>query len=264
MTIKEFEKTNELILGHSLSTNIRKQIVSAISDFDMLEEGDKVMVACSGGKDSSILLALLREIQKKAPFKFEIGAVLLDQKQPGFSVTDFSSWVDSLGFKLTVLEKDTYSIVTDKIEEGKTYCSLCSRLRRGILYTHAKENNFTKIALGHHKNDLVETLFLNMLYGGKISSMPPKLLSDDGGNILIRPMSYVAEADLIQLSQMWDFPVIPCNLCGSQEGLKRNEIKNLINDLEKKNPHIQNSLLSSLSNVNPSHLLDRKLYDFTF
>ena len=172
--------------------------------------------------------------------------------------------MDSLGLKLTVLEKDTYSIVTDKIDEGKTYCSLCSRLRRGILYNHAKENNFTKIALGHHKNDLVETLFLNLLYGGKISSMPAKLLSDDGDNVVIRPMAYVAEKDLIELSRMWGFPVIPCNLCGSQDGLKRQEIKALINDLEKKNPHIQQNLLSSLSNVSPSHLLDRKLYDFSF
>ena len=241
------------------AVSIRKQMVKAIADFDMIEEGDKVLVAVSGGKDSSIMLALLEQIRKRAPYKFEIEAAILDQKQPGFEASAFVGWVESLGIKLTVLEEDTYSIVTEKVEEGGTYCSLCSRLRRGILYNYAHDNGFTKLALGHHRDDLIETLLLNMFYSGKIATMPPKLFSKDARNIVIRPLSFVKEQELLNLQVKWGFPVIPCNLCGSQDGLKRVEMKRLIADLRKKIPLIDNSLLSAMGNVLPSHLLDTSL-----
>ncbi len=248
-------------LEHSLAVSIRKQMVQAISEYKMFEEGDKVMVCVSGGKDSSILLALLNEIQKKAPYNFSLEAVMLDQKQPGFDATAYQDWVQSLGVKLTILERDTYSIVKEKITTG-TYCSLCSRLRRGILYNHAEAEGFTKMALGHHRDDLAETLLLNLFYTGRMASMPPKLKSDDGRNILVRPLSYVAENDLIELAKIWDFPVVPCNLCGSQEGMKRKKIKRLLRDLEKDIPHLGNSMLKAMSNIRPSQMLDQNLWDF--
>lgn len=248
-------------LEHPLAVSIRKQMVQAISEYKMFEEGDKVMVCVSGGKDSSILLALLNEIQKKAPYSFSLEAVMLDQKQPGFDASHYQEWVQSLGIKLTILEKDTYSIVKEKITTG-TYCSLCSRLRRGILYNHAEAEGFTKMALGHHRDDLSETLLLNLFYTGRMASMPPKLKSDDGRNILVRPLSYVAESDLIELSKIWDFPVVPCNLCGSQEGMKRKKIKRLLRDLEKDIPHIGSSMMKAMANIRPSQMLDQNLWDF--
>lgn len=241
---------------------IRKQMVKAIADFNMIEEGDRVLVAVSGGKDSSIMLALLDQIRKRAPYKFEIEAAILDQKQPGFEASAFIEWVESLNVKLTVLEEDTYSIVTDKVEEGGTYCSLCSRLRRGILYNYAHDNGFTKLALGHHRDDLIETLLLNMFYSGKIATMPPKLYSQDARNIVIRPLSLVKEQELLDLQVQWGFPVIPCNLCGSQDGLKRVEMKRLVADLRKKIPLVDNSLLTAMGNVLPSHMLDSNLREF--
>lgn len=253
------KKTPDLSL--ELAVSIRKQMVQAMADFSMIEEGDKVMVCVSGGKDSSIMLALLTEIQKKAPYNFEFEAVMLDQKQPGFDAREFEAWVHSLGVKLTILERDTYSIVTEKITDG-TYCSLCSRLRRGILYDYAHDNQFTKMALGHHRNDLMETLMMNIFYTGTISAMPPKLLSDDQRNVVIRPLSYVAEKDLIALSKLWAFPVVPCNLCGSQENMKRKKMKHLLNDLEKDIPFLSNSMLKAMSNVHESQLMDQSLWDF--
>jgi tRNA 2-thiocytidine biosynthesis protein TtcA len=245
-----------------LAISIRKQIVKALSEFNMIENQDRILVCVSGGKDSSILLALLQEIQRRAEVEFEIEAAILDQKQPGFSVDEFRLWVQSLGIQLHVIEKDTYSIVKEKVAEGATYCSLCSRLRRAILYDFAFENKFTKMALGHHATDLVETTFLNLFYTGNLASMPPKLKSDDGRNIIIRPLCYVAEKDLLELSQQWQFPIIPCKLCGSQDGMKRTKMKRLISDLEKDIPHLQASVLTGLSNVKPSQLMDQNLWSF--
>lgn len=236
-------------------------MVEAISEYSMLETDDKVMVCCSGGKDSSILVALLSEVQKRAPFKFTFEAVMLDQGHPGFNPQDFKTWVESLGVKLTIIEKDTYSIVKEKVTSG-VYCSMCSRLRRGILYNYASENGFTKMALGHHRDDLSETLLMNLFFTGKIAAMPPKLKSDDGRNILIRPLSFVAEKDLKELATAWAFPIIPCNLCGSQEGMKRQRVKKLLTDLEKEIPHLGNSMLKAMSNVRQSQLMDHKLWDF--
>lgn len=249
-------------LSHPLAVSIRKQMVEAMARFKLIENGDKVMVCVSGGKDSSILLALLTEVQRRAPYKFELEAVILDQKQPGFQVTEFKNFVENeLHVRLTVLERDTYSVVLEKTKDG-VYCSLCSRLRRGILYDHAYNNKFTKMALGHHRDDLNQTLLLNLFYTGRISSMPAKLRSDDKRNILIRPLSLVAEKDLEQLSKEWAFPVIPCNLCGSQEGMKRQKIKRLLRDLEKEIPQIGNSMISAMGNVHESQLLDERLWDF--
>lgn len=245
-----------------LAVKIRKQITRALSEFDMIQNEDKIMVCVSGGKDSSILLALLTEIQKRSERKFEIEAVLLDQKQPGFQVQAYKQWIESLGVKFTILERDTYSIVTDKIPEGKTYCSLCSRLRRAILYDFSFDNSFTKMALGHHRDDIVTTTMLNMFFSGKMASMPPKLLSDDKRNIIIRPLCYVAEKDLIELSKAWAFPIIPCNLCGSQDGLKRKRMKKMIEDLEKEIPDVAASIQTALSNVNLSHMMDQNLFNF--
>lgn len=248
-------------LNHPLAVQIRHKIVQASHDFGLIEANDRIMVCVSGGKDSSILLASLIEIQKKSPFDFEFEAAILDQKQPGFNVTEFQNWVHSLGIKLHIVEKDTYSIVKEKVTNG-VYCSLCSRLRRAILYDFAFEKGFNKMALGHHREDLLETMMLNMFYTGHLASMPPKLLSDNGKNILIRPLAYVGENDLIELSQIWNFPVIPCNLCGSQEGMKRKKMKALLYDLERTIPDIRASMLKSLSQIQPSQMLDQSLWNF--
>lgn len=248
--------------AHPLAIKIRKQITQALNDFNMLAEGDKLMVCVSGGKDSSILAALLIQIQKRAPMNFSFEAVLLDQKQPGFEAEKFKSWMKDLGVQLTILEKDTYSIVTEKIPEGKTFCSLCSRLRRAILYDFASNHGFTKMAMGHHRDDVVNTTLLNLFYSGKLASMPAKLTSDDGRNTIVRPLCYVSEDDLEQLAKDWGFPVIPCNLCGSQDGLKRKRMKKLVQDLEKEIPHISSTIQAALANVNPSHLMDPKIWDF--
>jgi tRNA 2-thiocytidine biosynthesis protein TtcA len=248
--------------SHPLATRIRKQMVEAMADYQMIRDGDRIMVCCSGGKDSSILLALLSEVQRRAPYKFQFEAVMLDQGHPGFDPKAFAAWVESLGVKLTILQKDTHSIVKEKVTSG-VYCSLCSRLRRGILYDHAHGQGFTKMALGHHRDDLSETLLLNLFYTGRMASMPPKLKSDDGRNILIRPLSYVAEKDLRELAEMWNFPIIPCNLCGSQEGMKRQRVKKLLSELEKEIPMIGNSMLKAMGNIRQSQLLDQQLWDFT-
>ncbi len=247
---------------HPLAVKIRKQIVQALNDFSLMEANDNWMVCVSGGKDSSILLALLKEIQRKShlPFKFE--AVILDQKQPGFQIEDFKRWVESLEIPLTILQKDTYSIVKEKIADG-VYCSLCSRLRRGILYAHANKTGFTKLALGHHRDDLLETSLLNMFFTGRMAAMPPKLLSDDGKNVLVRPMVYVAEGDIEALAKDWQIPIIPCNLCGSQDGMRRKRMKKLLQDLEKEIPEIRHSMLASLGNVHCSQLLDSELWNFS-
>ncbi len=244
-----------------LAVEIRKKIVQAISEYQMLEEGDKVMVAVSGGKDSSILLTLLSEIRRRAPYNYEIEAVMLDQKQPGFDASAYTQWVQSLGIKFTILERDTYSIVKEKVQGG-VYCSLCSRLRRGILYGYAQEHGFTKIALGHHRDDLQETLLMNLFYTGRLATMPAKLKSDDGKNIVIRPMVFVAEKDLIQLSKLWAFPIMPCNLCGSQDGMKRQRMKKLLSDLTQEIPGIGQSMITAMTNVRESQLLDPHLMDF--
>jgi tRNA 2-thiocytidine biosynthesis protein TtcA len=246
---------------HPLAVKIRKQMVEALSEFNMIQDGDKIMVCCSGGKDSSILLALLSETQRRAPFQYELEAVMLDQGHPGFEPQAFADWVRSLGVKLTVLQKDTYSIVKEKVTSG-VYCSMCSRLRRGILYDHAAQNGFTKMALGHHRDDLSETLLMNMFFTGKVAAMPPKLKSDDGRNILLRPLSYVAEKDLKELALIWGFPIIPCNLCGSQEGMQRQKIKKLLGDLEKEIPFIGNSMLKAMGNIRESQMMDQSLWDF--
>lgn len=254
--------TKTIDFDNPLAVKIRKQIVQALNDFDMIANGDKIAVAVSGGKDSSILVALLNEIRKRSERKFTVEAMILDQKQPGFEIAAFKNWIESLGIKLHVLEKDTYSIVKEKTPEGAVYCTLCAKFRRAILYDFAHDHGFTKMALGHHRDDLIETTLLNMFYVGQLGTMPPKLLSDDGRNIVIRPLSYVAEKDLIQLSQDWAFPVIPCNLCGSQDSLKRKKMKKLIKDLEKDIPNIGASILTALGNINPSQLLDQDLWDF--
>lgn len=245
-----------------LAVRIRKQIVQALNDFDMIKDGDKIAVAVSGGKDSSILVALLNEIRKRSERKFTVEAMILDQKQPGFDVRAFKTWIESLDIKLHILEKDTYSIVKEKTPEGAVHCTLCAKFRRAILYDFAHAHSFTKIALGHHRDDLIETTLLNMFYIGQMGTMSPKLKSDDGRNIVIRPLAYVAEKDLIGLAADWDFPIIPCNLCGSQEGLKRKKMKKLIQELEKDIPNIGSSIMTALSNVNPSQLLDQELWDF--
>lgn len=254
--------SNLINFENPLAIKIRKLIVAAISDFNLIENGDRIMVCCSGGKDSSLLLALLSEIRRRAPYDYEFEAVMLDQKQPGFDAAKFMSWVqDDLKLKLTVIERDTYSIVKEKISDG-VYCSLCSRLRRAILYDHAVDQSFTKMALGHHRDDANQTLLLNLFYTGKISAMPPKLKSDDGRNILIRPMMYVAEEDLLELSQNWNIPIIPCNLCGSQSGLKRQLMKQWLKDMNQKIPGIQTSMLTAQTNIRSSQLADQKLWDF--
>lgn len=248
---------------HPKAVTVRKQIVKALAEYNLLEQGDKLMVCVSGGKDSAVLLALLGYIQKRAPYSYNLEAVMLDQKQPNFDATRFASWVrEDLGIQLHIVEKDTYSVVTQKVQEGSTFCSLCSRLRRAILYDFATEKDFTKMALGHHRDDLNQTLLLNLFYTGKLSSMPPKLLSDDKRNIVIRPMIYVAEDDLIELSKLWQIPLLPCNLCGSQPNLKRKKMKVLLQELQKEIPHINESMLTAQSNIKLSHLRDESLFDF--
>lgn len=246
---------------HPLALQIRRQITKALSDFNMISEGDKVVVCVSGGKDSSVLAILLEEIRKKAPFYFTFETLLLDQNQPGFDAAAFKSWIDSENIKLNIISKDTYSIVTEKIKDG-VFCSLCSKLRRAILYNYAFDNKYTKMALGHHRDDIIETSLLNLFYSGQLATMPAKLRSDDQRNVIIRPLAYVPEKDLIELAEIWQFPIIPCNLCGSQEGLKRKKMKTLISNLEKDIPNLGSSFMSALENVKPSHLLDQKLYNF--
>ena len=253
----------ELNVDHPLAIKVRKQITRALSDYHMIAANDHVMVAVSGGKDSTLLTLLLKEIQKRAPMDFTFEAVMLDQKQPGFDARAFQSFMADQQIKLSVLEENTYSIVKEKTAAGETYCTLCSRLRRGILYSYAHQNNFTKIALGHHRDDMIQTFMLNIFYSGKLGSMPPKLYSKDHRNIVIRPLTFVAESDIVELAEMWNFPIIPCNLCGSQDGLKRAQMKTILDNLEKEIPDIRLSMANALGNIEISHMLDKNLFDFT-
>jgi len=243
--------------------NLRRDVGMAIADFNMIEDGDLVMVCLSGGKDSYTLLDILQNLQQHAPIDFRLHAVNLDQKQPGFPEDVLPNYLSSLDVEYTILEQDTYSIVTDKVPEGKTFCGLCSRLRRGILYNFAESIGANKIALGHHRDDIVETLFLNMFYGGSLKAMPPKLLSDDKRNVVIRPLAYCKEAEIEKYSAMMDFPIIPCNLCGSQDNLQRQAIKSMLTQWDKQHPGRVESIFRAISNVSPSQLADTALFDFT-
>jgi tRNA 2-thiocytidine biosynthesis protein TtcA len=247
---------------NKLQKRIRRETGKAIQDFGMIEDGDHIMVCLSGGKDSYTLLDTLMYLQRVAPIKFSLVAVNLDQKQPGFPEHVLPNYLDSLDVDYKIVEEDTYSIVKDKIPEGKTTCSLCSRLRRGILYRTAKELKATKIALGHHRDDMIETLFLNLFHGGKLKSMPPKLASDNGEHIVIRPLAYNKEKDIEQYSQAMEFPIIPCNLCGSQENLQRKQIKQMLNQWDRQFPGRVESIFTAMQNVAPSHLADNNLFDF--
>lgn len=238
-------------------------IVKASKDYRMIEADDRIMVCMSGGKDSFGMLHMLRLIQKKSPFSFSIVAVNLDQGHPGFPRDLLENYFKSIGVEYKMLYRDTHSIVVEKIPAGKTFCSLCSRLRRAILYDAAVELGCTKVALGHHRDDLIETLLLNLFYSGQLKTMPPRLTADDGRNVVIRPLAYCAEEDLVTLAQEQQFPIIPCDLCGSQENLKRQQIKALVNQLHGNNHHVKGNIMAAMANVRPSHLLDPVLREMT-
>jgi tRNA 2-thiocytidine biosynthesis protein TtcA len=248
--------------ANKLAKRLRRLAGQAIADYDMIRAGDKVMVCLSGGKDSYALLDVLLYLREHAPVAFDIVAVNLDQKQPGFPEQVLPDYLTQLGVPFRIEEQDTYSVVKRVIPEGKTMCSLCSRLRRGVLYRVAGELGATKIALGHHRDDILETFFLNLFYGGKLKTMPPKLVSDDGKHVVIRPLSYCKEADLAEYAEVRQFPIIPCTLCGSQQTLKRVEVKALLREWDKRHPGRVETILTGLQNVQPSHLLDRALHDF--
>ena len=257
MTIKK----DQFELNRS-QKNLRRDVGRAIVDFNMIEDDDLVMVCISGGKDSYTLLNILQSLQKYAPIKFRIHAVNLDQKQPGFPEHVLPQYLEELQIDYKIIEQDTYSIVKKKIPEGKTYCGLCSRLRRGILYNYAESLGADKIALGHHRDDIVETLFLNMFYGGNLSAMPPKLLSDDKRNIVIRPLAYCKELEIDRYAKLMNFPIIPCDLCGSQNHLQRQSIKSMLRQWDKKNPGRIESIFRSITNVSLSQLADVGLFPF--
>ncbi|MCV6604379.1 MAG: tRNA 2-thiocytidine(32) synthetase TtcA [Porticoccaceae bacterium] len=261
-SIPQGDNRKQRLEFNKLQKRLRRHVGEAIADYNMIEDGDKVMVCLSGGKDSYAMLDILRGLQQSAPVQFDIVAVNLDQKQPGFPEHVLPEYLESLGVPYTILEKDTYSVVKSVIPEGKTTCGLCSRLRRGTLYGYAQEIGATKIALGHHRDDIIETMFLNMFYNGKLKAMPPKLLSDDKQNIVIRPLAYCKEADLIRYADAREFPIIPCNLCGSQENLQRQVIKEMLNTWDKQFPGRIESIFSSIKSVAPSQLADTELFDF--
>lgn len=248
---------------NKLQKRLRRQTGQAIADYNMIEEGDRIMVCLSGGKDSYTLLDILMSLQKSAPVQFELVAVNLDQKQPGFPEEVLPNYLEALGVEYYILEKDTYSIVQEKVPEGKTTCSLCSRLRRGSLYSFAEEIQANKIALGHHRDDIVQTLFLNMFHGAKLSAMPPKLLSNDKRNMIIRPLAYCAETDIESYSEIKAFPIIPCNLCGTQENLERQNIKQMLRDWERMQPGRTMQIFTSLQNIAPSQLADNRWFNFS-
>ena len=252
----------QLYEGNKLAKRLRRQVGEAIADFDMIGAGDRVMVCLSGGKDSYTLLHVLRQLQAKAPVRFELVAVNLDQKQPGFPEHVLPDYLKSRGVPYHILEQDTYSVVTRVIPAGKTMCSLCSRLRRGALYTYAEANGFTKIALGHHRDDIVATLFLNMFYHGSLKAMPPKLRSDDGKHVVIRPLAYCRESDIATYAEARQFPIIPCNLCGSQDNLQRKVVKGMLEEWERQQPGRIDNIFRAIANVAPSQLADPKLFDF--
>jgi tRNA 2-thiocytidine biosynthesis protein TtcA len=248
--------------ANKLQKRLLRLAGQAIADYNMIEDGDRVMVCVSGGKDSYGLLDLLLQLKERAPVSFEIVAVNLDQKQPGFPAQVLPDYLSALGVPFRIETQDTYSIVTRVIEEGRTYCSLCSRLRRGILYRVAGELGASKIALGHHRDDILGTFFLNLFYGGRLKGMPPKLASDDGRHVVIRPLAYVQEADLARYAQVRRFPIIPCNLCGSQDNLQRQEVRRMLAEWERRHPGRAQTIFGSLARVVPSHLMDGRLFDF--
>ena len=259
MTLPARKETYEF---NKLQKRLRRNVGSAIEDFNMIEDGDKVMVCLSGGADSYTLLDILLNLKLSAPVNFELVAVNLDQKQPDYPEHVLPEYLTNLGVPFHVLQQDTYSVVKEVVPEGKTMCGLCSRLRRGALYAFAKKNGFTRIALGHHRDDIIETLFLNLFYSGKLKGMPPKLLSDDGENVVIRPLAYCKEEDIKEYAEYKGFPIIPCNLCGSQDNLQRQAIKGMLREWDRKFPGRMETIFASIQNIIPSHLADTDLFDF--
>ncbi|MDW1972585.1 tRNA 2-thiocytidine(32) synthetase TtcA [Vibrio sp. 945] len=260
--MNQIDTRKETLEFNKLQKRLRRHVGNAITDYNMIEEGDVVMACISGGKDSFAMLDILLNLQKAAPIKFEVVAVNLDQKQPGFPEHILPEYFDTLNIPYYIVDKDTYSVVKEKVPEGKTTCGLCSRLRRGTLYSFAEKIGATKLALGHHMDDIVETMFLNMFHGSRLKAMPPKLRSDDGRNVVIRPLTYCREKDLIKYAEHKDFPIIPCNLCGSQENLQRQSIKAMLIEWDKKTPGRVEAIFKSIQNVSPSQLADRELFDF--
>ena len=257
--VEDKKQKNEF---NKLQKRLRREVGRAIADFNMIEEGDRIMVCLSGGKDSYTMLDILQNLQKSAPVKFELVAVNLDQKQPGFPEHVLPSYLDTLDIEYYIVNRDTYSVVKEKVPEGRTTCGLCSRLRRGTLYSFAEDINCNKVALGHHRDDIVETMFLNMFHGARFAAMPPKLLSDDKRNIVIRPLAYCKETDIAEFAKIKQYPIIPCNLCGSQENLQRQNIKAMLAQWEKDTPGRVQQVFNALQNVAPSQLADTTLFDF--